>query len=188
MVSKIAKNSIQIYSLAPILKNPIFLLLISNLRSFLSNARPPGQIPMKGRSGWGRWMSNGGLGGSLFVGAVELYECWRPTLLGSPMGILPSRFAYFLRPDSQTRNPRNGPRRMANFLGTFRGHVGMTCHETCHETYEMVRFKSCRPICLLKRTANLVRFVAWHPHMPSKRTKKIGHTSWTVSWISRFRI
>ena len=49
-----------------------FLLLILNLRSFLSNARPPGKIPMKGRSGWGRWMSNGGLGGSLFVGAVEL--------------------------------------------------------------------------------------------------------------------
>ena len=90
--------------------------------------------------------------------------------------------------NSEMRNPRNGPKKGANFFGPFRGHVGMPCHETYQiggtfqeanrpaalETYHFVRF--------------MARFVAGHPHMPSKRPQKIGHPSWTVSWISRLRI
>ena len=103
-------------------------------------------------------------------------EFWRPVL-------------HILRGlNSDTRNPRNGPKKGAHFFGPFRGHVGMTCHETCHETYKMDRFKRWWPMWLLKRSANLDRFVAWHPHMPSKRSKKIDALFWTVSWISRFRI
>ena len=83
--------------------------------------------------------------------------------------------------NSETRNPRNGPRSVANFFGTFRGHVGMPCHETYQiggtfqeanrpaalETYHFVRF--------------MARFVAGHPHMPSKRSKK----NWP-SFLDRF--
>ena len=83
--------------------------------------------------------------------------------------------------NSEMRNPRNGPKKGANFFGPFRGHVGMPCHETYQiggtfqeanrpaalETYHFVRF--------------MVRFVAGHPHMPSKRSKK----NWP-SFLDRF--
>ena len=113
MVSKIAKNSIQIYSLAPILKNPIFLLLISNLRSFLSNARPPGKIPIEGRSGWGRWMPNGGLGGSLFVGALML-EADAP---GEPDGNFGIAFCVFFAPGFSNAKSTKRSKKDGQFFG-----------------------------------------------------------------------